>query len=232
MFEKITSSNLNNVVFNALKEKIINNELKPGEKLDPEELSGQLGVSRTPITNALKALEQKGYVVVYPRSGSYVRKYSVEEIEAIFDFRAALESLSVKRAFRTPDKTFLLYYKEKFQYIISHHHDDTNGKWVETFFTVETAFHGALIRTCPQIIADELQNLIDLTKRMRKLHLKYYSMKAASKLFRQNEVQLHINLIDALLNNDTSTAEAIIRLDIESTKQEILENYIEIEKEA
>lgn len=233
MFQKINRGNLNQIIFDEIKKKIIDNELKPGEKLDVDFLSAQLGVSRTPVTNALKALEHSGYVVVYPRSGSYVRKYSYDEIEAIFDFREALEALIAKKAIQKADKDCLRQYKESFRDILKRYDENASAAetWVDKFFALEVRFHEFLIQTCPPIIGQEVQNLIDLTKRVRKLHLKYYSARQNGPVFKKKEVRLHIDLIEALIQDDGARAEAIVRQDISDTKNEILSLYPTIENE-
>lgn len=83
MFNKVKYSSLNELIYEEIKAKIINNELKPNEKLDVDFLSNSLGVSRTPVTNALKSLNKDGYVIINPRSGSYVRELSKEELSCI-----------------------------------------------------------------------------------------------------------------------------------------------------
>ena len=83
MFQKVKYNSLNELIYKEIKEKIIDNELKPNEKLDIDYLSASMGVSRTPVTNALKSLQKDGYVVIHPRSGSYVRELTQKEVEYI-----------------------------------------------------------------------------------------------------------------------------------------------------
>lgn len=225
VFEKIRYGNLNEIVCAEIKKKIIDNVLKPGDRLDVEALSTQLGVSRTPVTNALKALAQSGYVVVYPRSGSYVRKYSAEEIEAIFDFREALEALIAKKAVGRVEKAVLRQYEAEFRRILETDDTECDEPWIEAFFLIEINFHHLLIQTCPQIIGREIQNLVDLTKRLRKLHLKHSSENDDGSDFRRQEIFLHLDLIRALLEDNAEEAEALVRQDIERTKRGILSSY-------
>lgn len=98
MFNRVKYSSLNELIYDEIKSKILTNELKPNEKLDIDYLSTSLGVSRTPVTNALKSLQKDGYVVINPRSGSYVRELTKEELEYIFDFREVLEAQVIQES--------------------------------------------------------------------------------------------------------------------------------------
>ena len=85
---------LRDVVFNTLRQAILRGELKPGERLMEIQLANKLGVSRTPIREAIRKLELEGYVVMMPRRGTYVANMSIRDINEIFEIRTALESLS------------------------------------------------------------------------------------------------------------------------------------------
>ena len=88
----IEYKSLNDLVYEEIRDRIVSSRYHPGQKLDVDQIAAELKVSRTPVTNSLKTLEKEGYVTILQRSGSYVRKYSKEEIEALFDFREALET--------------------------------------------------------------------------------------------------------------------------------------------
>ena len=85
-------------VYAALREAIITSLMKPGERMNVEELAGKLGVSLTPVRHAIQQLETEGLVEVKPRSGTFVANLSVQDIEDTFDIRYALERLAAERA--------------------------------------------------------------------------------------------------------------------------------------
>jgi DNA-binding GntR family transcriptional regulator len=82
----------------ALRDAILNSLMKPGERLHVEELAEKLGVSLTPVRNALQLLEAEGLVVVRPRSGTFVASLTAQDIEETFDIRCALERLAAQKA--------------------------------------------------------------------------------------------------------------------------------------
>lgn len=89
---------LRELVFEALREAIISGGLKPGERLMEMQLADELGVSRTPVREALRKLEQEGFVVMIPRKGAFVADISLKEIVDVFEIRGALEGLAAELA--------------------------------------------------------------------------------------------------------------------------------------
>ena len=79
------------LVIAKLRKAIVTAQIKPGESLDQEELARRLGVSRTPVRQALRALAAENLVTFYPRRGAVVVELSIEEIEEIFLIREMLE---------------------------------------------------------------------------------------------------------------------------------------------
>ena len=143
MFNKVKYSSLNELIYEEIKAKIINNELKPNEKLDVDFLSNSLGVSRTPVTNALKSLNKDGYVIINPRSGSYVRELSKEELSCIFNFREALESQVIREVISIADMKVLDGFGDEFRKLLNIEPDgglDAKKRLGEGFFRSHRGF--------------------------------------------------------------------------------------------
>ena len=85
---------LREVVSEALRQAIKDGVLKPGERLMEIQLAEELGVSRTPIREAIRKLELEGFVVMVPRRGTYVADISLKDIAQVFEIRSALEELA------------------------------------------------------------------------------------------------------------------------------------------
>jgi DNA-binding GntR family transcriptional regulator len=97
-FEPIAYVNLTDQVYHAIKHRIVSNELQVGSRIRDEELATQLGVSRTPVREAILRLNREGLVEIIPRSGTRVRRFTEEDIDEIFDLRIALEALAIRKA--------------------------------------------------------------------------------------------------------------------------------------
>lgn len=87
---------LSNLVYRDLKEKILKNKLLPGDKLIEMEIASNLGVSRTPVREALKKLEEDGLVTSFPRKSYIVSKISAKEAKNLYIVRRSLEPLAVE----------------------------------------------------------------------------------------------------------------------------------------
>lgn len=89
---------LRDVVFNTLRQAILRGELKPGERLMEIQLANKLGVSRTPIREAIRKLELEGLVLMIPRKGAEVAEITEKSLRDVLEVRKALEELSVQLA--------------------------------------------------------------------------------------------------------------------------------------
>ncbi len=95
---KIDIEDLSVKAYKAIKELIIKNELKPGDRLRQEELAEKFGISRTPILSAISKLEKEMLIELSPRKGAFIKQYSNEELLNIYDIRLKLEPLGAREA--------------------------------------------------------------------------------------------------------------------------------------
>ena len=89
---------LRDVVFNTLRQAILKGELKPGERLMEIALAERLGVSRTPIREAMRKLEQEGLVVMIPRRGAQVANITEKDLNDVLEVRITLENMAIEKA--------------------------------------------------------------------------------------------------------------------------------------
>ena len=89
---------LRDVVFQTLREAILKGDLRPGERLMELQLASKLGVSRTPIREAIRILEQEGLAVTIPRKGAEVARMTEKNMEDVLQIREALDDLAVQIA--------------------------------------------------------------------------------------------------------------------------------------
>ena len=97
---------LRDVVFNTLRQAILRGEMEPGERLMEIQLADKLGVSRTPIREAIRKLELEGLVIMIPRKGAEVAHITEKDMRDVLEVRAALEELAATLACRnvTPER--------------------------------------------------------------------------------------------------------------------------------
>lgn len=105
---------LKSIAYGTIKQKILNNELLPGEYLEEKKLCEMLNVSRTPIREAISRLEQEDLVQVIPSKGIFVTTVSVQAIKELFQARHYLEPMLLRLSFPNLNIDTLLEYKQNF----------------------------------------------------------------------------------------------------------------------
>ncbi len=107
--------NLTLAAYDRIKEMMLNYDIVPGQRLVFVDLAEQLGVSRTPVNNALSILAKEGYLDFVPNQGYSVHRLTREEAESLYEIREILEIGSIGKAIRmmTPEKLHLLEKKKQ-----------------------------------------------------------------------------------------------------------------------
>lgn len=97
---------LRDIVFKTLRKAILKGELHPGERLMEVDLASRMGVSRTPIREAIRMLELEGLVIMVPRCGARVAQITFQNLKDVLEVREALEELAISLACQriTPEK--------------------------------------------------------------------------------------------------------------------------------
>ena len=115
IFESTSHGSLGSKIFILLRDRILNESYKCGDKLNELTLAKELKISRTPIREALKQLELEGLVESIPNKGVYVKGFSPRDIDDMFEIRLSLEGLAVSFAIDRMDEVHLAKIKEVFE---------------------------------------------------------------------------------------------------------------------
>lgn len=97
-FGIVANKPLRETVFEILRKAIIDGTLKPSQHLMEVQIAEQLGVSRTPVREAIRKLENEGFVTMVPKKGAYVTPFSTDDLSEMMEIRSALEALAAKLA--------------------------------------------------------------------------------------------------------------------------------------
>ncbi len=103
---------LRDVVFGNLRERIITGELQPGQRLMEIQLSNEMGVSRTPVREAIRKLHAEGLVIMNARKGAIVAPINAQDLQELLEIRKALETLACRLATRRATKEDIEKLKE------------------------------------------------------------------------------------------------------------------------
>lgn len=193
---------LRDVVFTTLREAILRGNLKPGERLMEIQLAHRLGVSRTPIREAIRKLELEGLVVMVPRKGAEVAKITEKDLNDVLEVRCALEELAVELACRyiTPDQIeSLKQIVDEFKTAMADQHD------VTIIAEKDVAFHNVIFAaTHNRRLIQLISNLSEQMYRYRVEYLK--NPESHDQLVREHE-----EIIDNLERNDVEQAKKNIK---------------------
>lgn len=131
---------LRDVVFQTLREAILRGDLKPGERLMEMQLAGRLGVSRTPIREAIRMLELEGLAVTVPRKGAEVARMTEKDMEDVLQIRKCLDELAVSLACDKMTEDQLGQIEEELQ--VFEESIDSNDVW--RVAQADMSFHEAI----------------------------------------------------------------------------------------
>ena len=192
---------LRDVVFNTLREAILKGDLKPGERLMELQLAAQLGVSRTPIREAIRMLEQEGLAVTVPRKGAEVAKMTLKGMEDVLEIREALDILACQLAcVRITEEQLVLLEEKKKAF-----EDSLKSGNVREIAETDVAFHDVIYDATnnPKLV-NMLNNLREQIYRYRVEYLK--KEENYPKLITE-----HNAIFDALSNHSQEAATISIR---------------------
>lgn len=208
---------LRDVVFNTLRQAILKGELRPGERLMEIQLAQRLGVSRTPVREAIRKLELEGLVLMVPRKGAEVAEITVKDLEDVLEVRAALEELAAKIACDHITDEQMQELKKAaadFKKVL-----DTDD--LTSCVQADMKFHEIIYNATDN--ARLLQILNNLREQMYRYRMEYLKDKSMHKTL----VEEHDAIRRALKKRDKDKAAQAICVHIENQKQSIIDSLVE-----
>lgn len=203
---------LREVVFETIRNAIISGSLKPGERLMEVQMAERLGVSRTPIREAIRKLELEGLIIMLPRKGAFVADLSVKDLTEVLEIRAALEGLAAGLAVTRISEAEI----EELEIITLKFNKAIESDNVEELIALDIQFHEALFKaTRNERLVQLNSNLREQVQRFREMYLK--------KANRSKETaKEHNDLLEAISSRDIGKAEKLARKHVETTENAIL----------
>lgn len=214
----ISHKNLDAKVYSRLKAMILERKLLPGEKIPQEKLAQDLGISRTPLVNALKYLEKEKLVQSIPRRGFFVRLFTKQEMISIFELREVLEGLAARRAalnITGKEIEQLGHFFEVFEGLS----DITD---IKAYAKEDRRFHGFLL----DIGAKEfLKSILDT---YNIIIYSYQVISSEGLVQSPNEsIQDHLSIIEAVTRRDGEAAEKLMRNHLKKSVTILKESLLE-----
>ena len=198
-------------VFQRIREDILEGNYKVGEELKEQLIGEQMGVSRTPVREALRQLELEGLVEIISNKGAFVVGFSPEDIKDIYEIRAVLEGLCVKRA-ATRISELQIEALEEILFLTDFHIKNGN---IEQVIKLDSLFHGILYEANgSRMLEQVLENYYQYLRKISRVSLSFSNRAVASN-------QEHKKIFEAIRQQDQKRAEYAASLHIANTIKNI-----------
>jgi DNA-binding GntR family transcriptional regulator len=204
-------NNLTTLAFNSIKEYILDGKMDADSRLTEDFLSNQLGISKSPIREALNRLEAGGLIRIEPRKGAYLRRLSVEEINELYDLREALEVHVVRTASLTPALLAELRQSLKRQRVLLKANEKAH------YIQEDASFHAKLAQSTKNSylcsVLENIQNQIWLSRR------------ASYDLSSSTAPDYHDAILKALEDSDSDKAQEAMRAHIRNVRERLVRSF-------
>lgn len=203
---------LRDVVFRTLRQEILTGELKPGERLMEIHLANRLGVSRTPIREAIRILELEGLVTMTPRRGAEVANITEKNLRDVLEVRRVLDALAASLACdRITDEE-----KEQLRAACDTFAKATETKNVTTIARADVALHDIIIKAAGN---ERLAQIVgNLSEQMYRYRFEY--IKDVSK--HQSLIEEHRIIYESIIKQDKETAAKAVKMHIDNQEKSII----------
>ena len=197
---------LRDIVFETLRTAILDGKLKPGERVMEVQLAEKLGVSRTPVREAIRKLELEGLLVMIPRKGAYVADVSIKDVLNVLEVRASLEGLAASLAAeRITEEEIDKLRQSAEEFEEMNRSNDRDG-----MVQKDTEFHSVLLNASRNNkLLSIVEGLSDYVQRFRVIYFTEYSDA-------KNIMDDHRAILDAINERDGEKANRVAQEHIEN----------------
>ncbi len=188
----------------SIKTAIIKGKFKPGEKIPEGELAESMGISRTPLREAFRKLENEGFIQIIPRKGAVVADIDADEAISLYEIKSSLEGLAARLAaknMKPKDISKLEKINDELKELI-----DKND--LESFYKVHTKFHEGFVKMCGnKRLIQMISNLNDHFNRFGIISLTLPGQF-------ENAISQHAEIIKGFKNGDQNLVEERVRTNV------------------
>lgn len=206
-------------IYKKIKSDILNFRIKDGDFITLSELAEKYKVSKTPVRDALGALEIEGYLKSLPRKGYLVKPVTQKSIREVFEMRMIYEIAAAKIAIKTADNDELkniLKLAEEFP-----HENITNSNNLDIFNRLNNEFHMSMVKAAHNsLLIEGSLNIMENISRI--LVSDSYNLDFT------NEKKEHIDIAQALINRDADKLERLISEHIIELKNRVCANNVQL----
>lgn len=203
------------IAYAAIKNKILSGAIAPLSDISESEWQETLGISRTPIREAIQILEKEGFVYIYPRKSIIVSEITPELVREIFQMRELNEPALTVEASMQIDQTWLLKQRKVF----SKMPDMAEQAQIQYFIEHDNAFHAGILEHCSNRFMRSIMGIVyDHSQRIR-IKISRPTDKNDSSM------QEHVDIIDAMLRRDADEISKKVLQHIEISRANTIARY-------
>ena len=204
---------LRDIVYPELKTQIMTGSIKPGTRIMEVDIAEEMGVSRTPIREAIRKLEKEGFVSIEPRKGVYAAEMSVHDMVEALEVRETLEGQAAELAAkRITDEEMeqLMECSESFNKAVS---DEDS----ENMIKYDTLFHHLIVEASGnKVLVDLVSKLQEVVLRFRYLY--FSDFRRSAQMPAEHEL-----IVDAIRSGDHQKAKEAATIHIDRLKELVIE---------
>lgn len=203
---------LRDVVFKTLRQAILTGELKPGERLMEIHLANRLGVSRTPIREAIRMLELEGLVTMIPRKGAEVSRISKQDISDVLEVRASLDALAVRLCCERITEEEI----QKLEDAVKAFSEAVASGDLTAVAQADVDYHDIIVNASKN--KRLVQMVFNLAERVYRYRLEYIKDKSSH----ENLIKEHREILDFIKKKDAQNAEKAIIKHVQNQERAII----------
>jgi DNA-binding GntR family transcriptional regulator len=214
--QRIRQSNLSlgNQAYEELKRIILEGQVNPGEKIKEGEIAQALGISRTPVREAINRLEKEGFIEIFPQRGAFVVQFSAKDVFELFLIRENLEGLAAAMAAEKVREGSLA----KLESCIEGFKEPFTEKDVQRYAREDLKFHQTIV------MLSEARRLISLISTLHD-HIRIFRLTTRGLSARmKSSLQEHLEIMKALRGRNPEEAERRMRHHIRNVRDGVMEN--------
>jgi DNA-binding GntR family transcriptional regulator len=202
-------------VLARLSEAIMSGELAPGAKLSEPEIASRYGISRAPLREAIRRLEERSLVTRVPRQSARVVALTPERIHQVFVIREAIEGMAAREAaVRITDEEIA-----RLQASLERQRAASGESGAYPFKSLDTDYHGAIAQASRneflvKFLREDYQALVEICRRRQR---------SSAERSRQSLVE-HQRIVEALAAHDADLAEMLMRRHVSAARDHLLQN--------
>jgi DNA-binding GntR family transcriptional regulator len=215
IFDPLPAQRLGDRVYAHLIEAIATNRLPQGTRIQEDVLATQMGVSKTPVREALRRLEAEGFISVDPHRTPVVRRLEPRDVEELYNVREFLERL-VARSIASVRPAAVLAEMEMLQAAAEAQLASGSPVDVRDSVSYNRRFHGLLFQGAGNKRLSRLYQLIDVDVR----RLSYQSIQVSGR--QRDAVVQHRAILEAMKAGDADHAEALMVQHVQQARDDVL----------